>query len=260
MADFETVIYEVDGHVATIKLNRPEARNSFNTQLRLDLGKAIGNANEDANVRVVVLAGEGKGFCAGHDLGDGMGGYDRISQTIEAQYRPFLDGVSQSDKIYIAAINGAAAGIGGALAMACDLAVMGESAFIYQAFLPVALVPDGGACWHLVRTLGYKRTMQLILDAEKLPAAQCVDLGLANKVVADDQILAEAQAWAQKLSEGAPLAQRFTKRLVQQAMDVELDTTIREEALAQDTCSTSKDAEVAITAFFNKTKPVFTGS
>jgi 2-(1,2-epoxy-1,2-dihydrophenyl)acetyl-CoA isomerase len=144
--------------------------------------------------------------------------------------------------------------------MTCDLAIMGESAYVYQAFLPVGMVPDGGATWHLVRTLGYKRAMQIIIEAEKIPASQCVELGVANKVVSDDDLLVAAQVWAEKLAEGAPIPQRFAKRLLQQAMDCELGTTISAEATAQDTCVASKDCQIAIEAFFAKAKPVFTGT
>lgn len=259
MATFELVNYEVVNRVARIAMNRPEARNAFNSQLRLDLAAAISEANADDEVRVLVIAGEGKGFCAGHDLADGFGGYDKISETIEAQYKPFLLGVYDSPKLCIASVQGAAAGIGAALSLCCDFTVMAESSYLYQAFLPIGLVPDGGASWHLVRSLGYKRAMQLVIEAEKLPAQQCVELGLANKVMADDKLAEETQAWAEKLASGAPIAQRLAKQLLQQGMQDNLVPVIEAEAKAQDICSTSEDTAIAVTAFFNKTTPVFTG-
>lgn len=259
MPTFESVEYSCANQVATISLNRPEARNAFNTQLRQDLIAAINYANQSSDARIVVITGAGKGFCAGHDLSDGTGDFELTSQLIENEYRAFLDGIYNSDKLYISAVNGAAAGIGGALAMCCDFTVMAESAYIYQAFLPVGLVPDGGATWHLARTLGYKRALQIIIEAEKIYGAQCVELGLANKVVPDEELLSAANAWALKLAKGAPIPQRLSKRLLQQAMTTDLSTAISAEASVQDECVASKDSQIAIDAFFAKTKPVFTG-
>ena len=138
--------------------------------MRQELLAAIQQAEESDEVRVVIISGAGKGFSSGADLKEGMAGYETIEAQIQAEYKPFLSTISNSDKIYISSVRGAAAGIGGALAMTCDLTVMAESAYIYQAFAAIALLPDGGATWHLVNTLGYKRAFELIVEAEKLPA------------------------------------------------------------------------------------------
>ncbi len=259
MSDFETVLYTVENRVATITLNRPQARNAFNEQLRLDLIAALRRAETDDEVRVLLLTGAGKGFGAGHDLASGFGEYSCIGDLITAQYKPFLMAIHESHKLVIAAVNGAAAGISGAMAMACDLVVMGESAYLYQAFLPIGLVQDGGTSWQLVNTIGYKRALQMILDAEKVPAQRCVDLGLANKVVADDQLLDTARSWAEQLAEGAPLAQRYCKQVLKQSMEMDLSETIDAEGELQNVCSISEDSMSAINAFFNKEKPVFKG-
>ncbi|MGJ8686209.1 MAG: enoyl-CoA hydratase/isomerase family protein, partial [Spongiibacteraceae bacterium] len=236
MSRFETVEYAVTKRVATILLNRPRARNAFNVPLRRDLLAAIELANNDDDVRVVVITGAGEGFCAGADLTEGYEGYDKVSGLILAEYKPFILAIEQSQKLYISAINGAAAGIGSALAMCCDLTVMGESAYIYQAFAPIGLVPDGGASWQLVNAIGYKRAIAIIVEGGKIPAAECVSLGLANKVVADEELRSAAQNWAEKLALGAPLAQRYSKQLARRSMEQSLEQAIDSEAYCQDIC------------------------
>lgn len=259
MPSFDTVNYSVANRVALLELNRSGSLNSFNEQLRAELLAAINQAESDDNVRVVIITGAGKGFSAGADLKEILAGCDSIEAQILEEYKPFLSRISQSDKTYIAAVHGAAAGIGGALAMTCDLMVMAESAYIYMAFSAIALVPDGGATWHLVNSLGYKRAYELIAEAGKLPAEQCVSLGLANKVVADAELLDYAQAWAERLAAGAPLSQKYLKQLLQSAQRLSLDETIRLEAGYQNITFTSDDFQEGVAAFFDKRKPVFTG-
>ncbi len=181
MSDFETVRYAVDQGVALITLNRPAVMNAFNGQMRRELLAAVRRAIDDAGARVVVLTGEGRGFSAGADLADGVP--PLVQQQIDEEYKPVLMAISEAPKPFISAVNGAAAGIGSSFAMACDLTVMADNAYIYQAFMAIALVPDGGATWHLVRQLGRKRAFEVIVEGERMSAARCLELGLANRVV-----------------------------------------------------------------------------
>ncbi len=162
-------------------------------------------------------------------------------------------------QLTVAAVNGACAGVGASLALACDLMVMGESAFIYLAFANVGLVPDGGMCWHLARNIGYKRAYQVIAEAGRITAAQCLEYGLTNKVVNDDALLDESQAWAGSLAERAPLTLKYAKQALQQAMRKDLADTMREEAGLQALCSVSEDHKEGVQAFFDKRKPDFKG-
>ncbi len=259
MNDFETLGYDVKNHVATITLNRPKAMNSFNKTMRLELSDAIVRADADEAVRVVIIAAAGRGFCAGADLQDGLGAHDNIESQILLEYKPFLMAIAQSDKIYISAVQGAAAGIGAALALTCDFCMMADNAFIYLAFAAIGLVPDGGASYHLIRALGYKRALQLVVEAGRLQANQCLEYGLINKVVAADSLQESAQTWAEALVKGAPLAQKFSKQILRQAMDEELGQIIDLEAKTQITTITSEDYTNAVEAFFNKETPVFVG-
>ncbi len=259
MSKLETVNYSQSGHVATITMNRPDALNSFNTQLRLDLSAAIERANTDSSVRVVVLGGEGRGFSAGHDLADGLGNHPTIEQTILKEYKPLLKAIDGSDKLFISAIKGAAAGIGAAVAMTCDLIVMADDGYFFLAFAGIGLVVDGGASYHLVRKLGYKKAMEIVVEAQKVPAQECLSLGLINKLVPADELMSAAQGWAERLAEGAPLAQKYNKQLLKRAQEADLDAMIDLEASTQNITIATEDHETARKAFFNKEKPVFVG-
>lgn len=257
MSDFETVRYAVDQGVALITLNRPAVMNAFNGQMRRELLAAVRRAIDDSQVRVVVLTGEGRGFSAGADLADGIP--PLVQQQIDEEYKPVLMAISEAPKPFISAVNGAAAGIGSSFAMACDLTVMAENAYIYEAFMAIALVPDGGATWHLVRQLGRKRAFEVIMEGEKMSAARCLELGLANRVVPAERLLEDTLAWARAIAKKAPLALRYSKEALNKAMQLDLADTISYEAKLQNITFISEDAREGVQAFFEKRPPVFKG-
>lgn len=259
MTDFQTVTYRTNNQVATIGLNRPETLNAFNSELRLDLLAAIEFANNDDSARIVVITGEGRGFSAGHDLSSGYGDHDNIEQTILKEYKPFMEAIGGSDKLYIAAIHGAAAGIGASLAMMCDLSVMADDGYMFFAFAAIGLVVDGGASYHLVRKLGYTKAVELVMEAEKIPAEDCLSLGLVNKVVPASELRDLTQLWAEKFAAGAPLAQKYNKQLLKSAMESDLGSMIAMEAEKQNIADATEDFKIATEAFFKKEKPKFTG-
>lgn len=259
MSSYETVKYSVTERVATISLNRPDSLNAFNTQLRLDLLAAVEQANAAPDVRVVIITGAGRGFSAGADLKAGFAEYETVEEQILLEYKPVLMAISESGKLYIAAVNGPCAGIGSGLAMVCDLMVMADDAYIYQAFAAIGLVPDGGATWQLVNAMGYRRALQLVVEAGKLTADQCLAYGLTNKVVPAGELLAQAQAWAAELAQGAPLAQKYSKQLLKAATTADLSQMIDLEASTQNITIASEDNKNAVIAFFKKRRPEFTG-
>ena len=136
---------------------------------------------------------------------------------------------------------------------------MAENAYVYQAFTSISLVPDGGATWHLVRTLGRKRAYELIASARKVPAQECMELGLCNRVVPADLLLEEAVSWAQELAEQAPLSLRYAKQAVNEAMENSLDRTISNEAKLQHLCISSEDSKEGVLAFLQKRAPQWKG-
>ena len=168
--------------------------------------------------------------------------------------------ISEAPKPWISAVNGAAAGIGSAFAMACDLMVMAANSYLYQAFAAIGLIPDGGATWQLARTVGRKKAYELMTLGEKLSADKCLQLGLCNRVVAAEQLLDESLALARQLMDkAAPLSLRYAKQTLNVAMEQGLAEVIDREAELQDLCSKSEDAREGRQAFLEKRPAVFRG-
>lgn len=141
----------------------------------------------------MILTGAGHGFCAGADLSEGMPGFDTFLDQCAAEYEPWLMAIHNSSKLYVVAVNGPAAGVGAAMVMSCDLVVMAEVVYLYQVFSAIGLMPGVGATSQLVHKLGYQRAMDLAVNAGKLTADQCLKIGIANRVVARDTLIDEAQ-------------------------------------------------------------------
>jgi len=253
-------LYEQRGAIALISLNRPENLNSFNNALRLALQAAVARAAADDSIRAVVLTGTGRGFSAGADLAAGeMPTPAAVVEQLENEYGPAILHLAEMPKITIAAVNGFATGIGVGFALACDLVVMGENAFLQVPFNRIGLVPDGGVCWQLVERIGHHRALELSLDAERVPASRCVQLGLANRTVPDDQVLTAALEWAERVTHAAPIAVRETKRVMRRAATATLAQTISDEAQAQSKCIGSADFKEGAVAFLQKRPAKFVG-
>lgn len=258
MPDFEAIIYETHGPVALVALNRPDKLNAFNPTQRDELAVALRRADDDPKVRAIVLAGEGRAFSAGADLAGASVGRD-TQKTLMEGFKPSIDAILRATKPVIAAAQGACAGVGAAYVMACDLAVMEEDAYMYQAFAAIGLIPDGGTHWHLVRALGRKRAYELIISAGRLTAPEAEAAGLVNRVVPTGEARRAAMDWAAEVAQGAPRTLNFAKRALLEAGWQSFDESYALEAELQNICSHSQDNANAVKAFFNKEKPVFTG-
>ncbi|GIX30781.1 MAG: enoyl-CoA hydratase [Porticoccaceae bacterium] len=252
------VDYAVVGRVATLTLNRPDAMNAMHKPLRDDLVAALGRAAADETVRVVVLRGAGRCFTAGPDLKE-VTESPCLYDLIEEDYRRIYDAILRCPKPVMAAVHGASAGVGASITLACDLVLMAEGSYLFLAFANMGLIPDGGICWQLARTLGPKRAFQLIAEAAKIPAADCVAWGLANRLVAEERLFDEAQAWAESLAEAAPLPLKYAKQVLDQAMRADYLDTMRFESAIQQLLYKTEDSREAIRAFFEKRKPSFRG-
>ena len=249
---------ERQGAVAVITICRPEAMNSFNRRLRLDLLAAFEQAAADRSISVVVLTGQGRAFSAGADLKD-LSRDLNVEERLQTEYRPIVECIATMQQPVIGAVNGAAAGIAMAFALSCDLLVMAEDAFLLAPFTTISLVPDGGLCWLLVHLVGYRRAFQLSVESERISAARCVELGLANKMVPAASLMDETLEWAEALSRRAPLSVAATKKAMRFAAASDWASTFDLEAREQLALSASDDHAEGVKAFFEKRKARFRG-
>jgi len=263
MADFQCVNVERQGAVAIVSFNRPEKLNTFNKAMRLEFVEAARAVNLDDDIRVVILTGEGRAFGAGADLNDGgdsaMASGATTEDMLNYEFKPGVMAIAESPKPWIAAINGPCAGVSYSYAMACDLVLMAENAFLYMPFATIGLVPDGGATWLLNKLVGNRRAYELMALGEKLQAEKAVEWGLANRVLPLEGFRDGCLAFAQDLAGRSPLALQHTKTALRFAESNGLSETITEEARLQRLCIDSEDAIGAIHAFFAKEEYVWKG-
>jgi 2-(1,2-epoxy-1,2-dihydrophenyl)acetyl-CoA isomerase len=245
------------GAVATVTLNRPQQLNAYNRELRLALIGAVGAIDADPAIRVAILKGEGRSFCAGADLTEGLAG--DVAVMLEEEYKPFLTGIAGSRVIWIAQVQGAAAGIGSATAMACDLMAMSEDAYVYMAFAAIGLIPDGGNTWLLGNAMGYRHALVAILEGRRIAAAECVGYGIANRTFPLYELDAGVAQWAERLASGPPLAMAAAKKLLRGNHRRDFSEAISAEALLQGPLTRSEDFRNAVKAFFDKRQPQFKG-
>jgi 2-(1,2-epoxy-1,2-dihydrophenyl)acetyl-CoA isomerase len=259
MSDYETVKFSKDESVGIVTINRPDAMNSFDDTLRRELAAALQEAADDTSVRVVVLTGNGRSFSAGADLNASLGRKKPVEEILQTEYRPSLELINTMPKPVIGALNGSAAGIGLSIALACDLLLMADNAFMLSPFTTISLVPDGGLNWLLVSQLGYRRAFQLSVESERISADKCVELGLANRLVPADELVTEAVAWAKRLAERAPLSLAATKKAMRHAAAADWASTFDVEAAMQNDLMDSADCAEGVAAFLEKRKPTFNG-
>lgn len=252
--------------VGVITLSDPATLNAAGLDLMRELEAALGEFISDANVRAIILTGEGRGFCSGANLTGGSSGgsapdrsaYHGPNHALLKIYNPFVNAMRKSPKPLVAAVNGVAAGVGMSLAMACDLIVAAESAYFLQAFRRIGLVPDGGATYMLPRLIGKARAMELMLLGEKLPAQTALDWGLINRCVPDAELMAKAMELAKALADG-PKSLGFTRDLVWQSLDAAWSEQLEAEAYAQGDAGRTEDSREGVMAFIEKRPAKFSG-
>lgn len=252
MSPVSVVDYQVSGAVASVRMNRPDALNAFNRELRAALLSALEKAERDPAVKVLILGSTGRGFSAGADLKEEKPPESNVVKELLEGYRPVLERITRSPLPVIGVAPGVAAGIGAAILMACDLVMMAPQARIYMAFSHIGLVPDGGATWQLQRHLGHQRAFQLIVEGGSLSADECLSLGIANKVVDSGELDAAAEHWAAALAERSSLATAQAKKLLRAAATASLSEIIEQEAEAQMVCRNSEESRQAVAAFVSK--------
>src|ERR1051326_860878 len=248
----------IDG-VQTIVLNQPDRLNALTVAMVRDLSQIVRSAERDDAVRVLVITGAGSGFCSGADIG-GFGGGDSIAdfgEGLRSSFNPLMTRLHTLEKPVLAAINGVAAGAGLSLALACDLRYAAESARIVIAFIRIGLVPDAGLFYFLPRLIGPAKTLELAWTGEPISATEAYDLGMLNKVVPDDRVVAETQALAARLAPAPRKAPSLIKRSVNQAPELPLERVLEMEAAYQTIASRDPNFAEGLAAFRAKRAPNF---
>jgi enoyl-CoA hydratase/carnithine racemase len=262
--DYTCLLYESKDGVATLTMNRPERLNALGDTLREDLYDGVQRASQDPDVRVLVLTGAGKGFCAGGDVK----AMHEAKQTAAA--RPLVEKIAplrdrvllamrQAPQPIIAAVNGAAAGAGMNIALACDIRLASTTARFGETFVKRGLHVDWGGTYFLPRIVGMARACELIFTGETIDAEKALTLGLVSAVVPPDELMAATYALARKIAAGPPIAVRLAKRALYHNQEVDLRAALEFETFAQNICFETEDAREGIRAFVEKRAPVFQG-
>ncbi|WP_374283728.1 enoyl-CoA hydratase/isomerase family protein [Novosphingobium sp.] len=255
--------YAVSEHIATITLNRPERMNTISREMLDELCVVLTRANEDADVRVIVLTGTGRAFCAGLDLneaasGEGIGTGGSFAATLDLRNTPptVLHAI---DKPVICALNGSAAGYGMDLALGCDIRIMAQEAKLAAAFVKRGVVPESGGTWFLPRMIGWAKASEIIFTGRTLTAAECLAEGLANTVVPAEQVQAEARRMAAEIAANAPLAVTSAKRMMRMGLEETFPTHVQHVYLQLLPLFASQDFQEGIKSFLEKRPAQFTG-
>lgn len=258
---YQTIQFNVADGVARLTLSRPDKLNAFTPEMHGEIRNAIGRlVAPGSGVRVLLLTGAGRAFCAGQDLTQRRGAaIPDLGHTVETYFNPLIRSLRAVPIPVIAAVNGVAAGAGMALALACDVVIAARSATFIQAFARIGLVPDSGASFFLPRLAGMARAMGLAMLADKISAEQAADWGLIWKVVDDDKLTLEADGLARQLARGPTKAYAMIKQLLNQSLDNTLDRQLDLERDFQSDAGKSEDYREGVAAFFDKRPANFAG-
>ena len=265
--EYDTVNLLRRGGAAKIELNRPDRLNAWNRQFGYDLLAAVQSVADDEEVRAVTITGAGRGFSSGADLKD-MGsqddrtpeGHPDVRTTLTERYHPIITGIRHMPKPVLAAVNGPAVGIGCSLALACDLIVASESAYLMLAFVNIGLVPDGGSSLFVPARAGKTRAFEMAMLGERVSASTALDWGLINRVYPDGGFADESEALLTKLAEGPTRSYAGTKRQLNNRIYWGMDEQLELEADIQQEMAASGDFVEGVLAFAQKRPANFAGS
>ncbi len=269
-SQYEDLLYEVSDHVAVLTMNRPDKLNALSPGLTAGLAQALGQAQADPDVRVVVLTGAGRGFCAGQDLsvrslaeGRGLSEDDANSIAMRRYNIGPVQSIARAakalDKPYIAAVNGPTAGVGMDLASMTDVRYAAEDAVFTTAFARMGIVAGDGGAFYLPRIVGMAKALELLWTSRRFGADEALSMGYVTRVIPTADLMQETLAFAREVAACAPVAVQYIKQLCYQSQNTDLDTALRMAQYMQTICSTTDDALEGPRAFREKRPADFKG-
>lgn len=259
--DLTCILYEKANGVARITLNRPDVFNAFNDAQSYELQSVLKDASKDAEVRVLVLTGEGRAFCSGQDLKTIAGAEKRsLSDSLYKRYNPIIKAMREMPKPIVCRLNGVAAGAGASLALACDFIVAAENASFVEAFVGVGLVLDSGSSYFLPRIIGTARAFEMATMGNRVGAQQALEWGMVNRLVSPEALDDEVNKAVEYYAAAPTLAIGLMKKMLNKSGYSDLNTMLQEEAWCQEIAGRSSDYKEGVTAFNEKRKPQFKGN
>lgn len=260
--DFQHILTHVEQRVAYLTLNRPEVLNSFNEQMHQEVAYILDEWQQSESIKVIVITGAGKGFCAGQDLSARkpevieQPDYD-AGASLERYYNPLILKISHMPKVVVAAVNGVAAGAGANIALACDVVVATQSASFIQSFSKVGLIPDAGGTWILPRLVGHARAKALALLGHKLTAEKALQWGMIWDVFADHEFQNQVTILAETLALQPSISLRFIKKAFNLSSQNSLEQQLDLERNLQREAGSSSNYKEGVNAFMQKRQPNF---
>jgi enoyl-CoA hydratase/carnithine racemase len=260
MQEFDLIEFVVASGTATVTLNRPDKRNAISDSMRLELIRVFEHIAEDKKIKALVLTGKGKGFCAGGDIAgmqkrlnspSGEVAFNGWHRQQRVHYTQSL--LHTLPKPVIAAVNGAASGLGADTALACDFVMASEHASFTWSYIHRAIVPDGGGMYFLPRRVGLAKAKALIFSGRKVDVEEALSLGIVDRMSTSAQLLSDAQAWASELSAGSSTALALSKTILNQSMELSAQQVFESGSQAQGICYSSTEHRESVMAFLSKT-------
>jgi 2-(1,2-epoxy-1,2-dihydrophenyl)acetyl-CoA isomerase len=261
--NFSHILFSIQDGIAHLTLNRPEKLNSFNVAMHLEIQTALAEIRADESVRVMVLTGAGRGFCAGQDLSDRAvndeGSAPDLGASVEKYYSPLVLALQALPMPVICAVNGVAAGAGANIPLACDIVLAARSASFVEVFCKLGLIPDTGGTYFLPRALGTARAMGAAMLGGKITAEQAEQWGLIWKCVDDDQLVTETMAMARHFAQAPTKGLAFTKQAIYASAQHTLEQQLALETGMMRELGQSQDYREGVAAFIEKRAPQFVG-